>query len=105
LESLWTQHDLCNTVMVHPRESQGSVRMAFYSTPERFWTEITQIEGSATPYVLRRTLVFGIIALVVTVTETLTTSFAVPVTPYEILGAALGAVLVLRTNAGYERWW
>ena len=28
-----------------------------------------------------------------------------PLTPYEVLGVALGALLVLRTNAGYERWW
>jgi putative membrane protein len=25
--------------------------------------------------------------------------------PYEVAGAALGLLLVLRTNAGYERWW
>jgi putative membrane protein len=25
--------------------------------------------------------------------------------PYEVPGAALGLLLVLRTNAGYERWW
>ena len=27
------------------------------------------------------------------------------VAPYEVAGAALSALLVLRTNAGYERWW
>ena len=25
--------------------------------------------------------------------------------PYEVAGAALGLLLVLRTNAGYDRWW
>ena len=66
------------------------------------------MEGSATPYVFVRTLVFGAIALVITVVEELadpTFSLSIPLTPYEILGAALGALLVLRTNAGYERWW
>jgi putative membrane protein len=82
--------------------------MRLFQKPERFWSEITQIEGSATPYVFGRTLVFGAIALVITVVEELTDptfSLSVPLTPYEILGAALGALLVLRTNAGYERWW
>ena len=40
--------------------------MKFLSRPERFWSEIDKIEGSATPYVLRRTLVFGLIAFLVT---------------------------------------
>ena len=80
--------------------------MKFLLKPERFWTEIAQIENSATPFVLKRTLVFGMIAVLITAAEKLTdTSIAVPLTPYEILGAALGALLVLRTNAGYERWW
>jgi putative membrane protein len=80
--------------------------MKLFSKPERFWSEIFQISESATPYVLGRTLVFGFIALVLTLIEKWTfQTVAVPVTPYEIVGAALGAFLVLRTNAGYERWW
>ena len=81
--------------------------MKLLQTPEPFWAEIFQLEGSATLYVLRRTLIFGVIALLVTFIEK-SPSFpnvAVPVTPYEILGAALGAFLVFRTNAGYDRWW
>jgi putative membrane protein len=27
------------------------------------------------------------------------------VAPFEIVGAALGLLLILRTNAGYDRWW
>ena len=81
--------------------------MKLLQTPERFWAEIFQLEGSATLYVMRRSLIFGGIALVVTFVEK-SPSFptvAVPVTPYEILGAALGAFLIFRTNAGYDRWW
>jgi putative membrane protein len=78
----------------------------FFRRPERFWREIDQIEGSATPYVLKRTLVFGVIALLVTILEVITVRpISIPVTPYEVLGVAMGALLVLRTNAGYERWW
>jgi putative membrane protein len=80
--------------------------MNLFLQPERFWTEIDRIEGSAIPYVLRRTLVFGFIALLVTLVEKLPAfRVAIPLAPYEALGAALGALLVLRTNAGYERWW
>jgi putative membrane protein len=81
--------------------------MKLFLRPERFWTEIDRIEGSAIPYVFRRTLVFGFIALVVTLVEKYpgVRSVAIPITPYEVLGVALGALLVLRTNAGYERWW
>jgi putative membrane protein len=81
--------------------------MRFFPKPERFWSEIFQFQGSAAPYVAGRTLVFGLIALVITVMEK-NPSFppvGIPLAPYEILGAALGALLVLRTNAGYERWW
>src|SRR4051812_20104336 len=80
--------------------------MRFFPKPERFWGEIFQFHGSAAPYVLRRTLVFGLIALAITVIdEHPSLHVGIPLTPYEILGAALGALMVLRTNAGYERWW
>ena len=80
--------------------------MKLFSRPERFWSEIFQIQGSATPYVLWRTLVFGLIASVVTIIHTQPAfNLGIPVAPYEVLGVALGALLVLRTNAAYERWW
>ncbi len=81
--------------------------MKLFSKPERFWSEIDRIEGSAIPYVLRRTLVFGLIALLVTLIEKHPAfpNVAIPMAPYEVLGVAMGALLVLRTNAGYERWW
>ncbi len=81
------------------------VTMKLFLKPERFWTEIDRIEGSAIPYVLRRTLVFGLIALLVTILHLHPAfpSLAIPMAPYEVLGVAMGALLVLRTNAGYER--
>ncbi|MGC8639286.1 MAG: bestrophin family protein [Isosphaeraceae bacterium] len=86
--------------------------MNIFSIPQRFWGELHRIEGSAVPFVLRRTLVFGLIALLVTIIEEHLSekypsfpSIAIPVAPYEVLGVALGALLVLRTNAGNERWW
>ena len=81
--------------------------MKLFLKPEPFWTEIGRIEGSAVPCVLRRTLVFGLIALPITIIHIhpALPDLGIPLAPYEVLGAALGALLVLRTNAGYERWW
>lgn len=64
-------------------------------------------DGSATPAVWWRVLIFGAIAAVVTFVELnpRMPNLAVEVAPYEIAGAVLGFFLVLRTNAGYDRWW
>src|SRR4051812_44333740 len=51
--------------------TESRVEMRRFPKPERFWSELTQVEGSATPYVIVRTLVFGAIALVITVVEEL----------------------------------
>ena len=37
------------------RVSHGRGTMRFLSKPERFWSEINKVKGSAVPYVLRRT--------------------------------------------------
>ncbi|MDR3620006.1 MAG: bestrophin family ion channel [Paludisphaera borealis] len=72
-----------------------------------FWAEVFGIEGSAVPLIVLRVLVLGSFAFLVTAihmsetVETLHTN----VGPHEIAGAALGLLLVLRTNAGYDRWW
>jgi putative membrane protein len=63
-----------------------------------------------TPRVIVHVLGFGLIAAVVTLAagfaeETLGMRLGLAVAPYEIAGAALGLLLVLRTNAGYDRWW
>ena len=66
--------------------------MKFLSKPERFWSEIYKVEGSAMPYVLRRTLVFGLIAFLVTLVEKHPAfpNVAIPMAPYEVLGAPWG---------------
>jgi putative membrane protein len=74
------------------------------------WVEAFAIHGSITPHVLPHVLIFGVIAAflvwLATVSErTLGFRIQLQVAPYEIAGAALGLLLVLRTNAGYDRWW
>jgi putative membrane protein len=70
-----------------------------------FWHFALAYRGSATPHVLPRVLFFAAIAAVITVAYEFYPVVAVPVGPIEVSGAALGLILILRTNAGYDRWW
>ena len=71
-----------------------------------FWHEIFMLNGSVTPYVLRRVAVFGLYSLIVCAIWAVPNfQFESDLAPYEVAGAVLGLLLVLRTNAGYDRWW
>lgn len=77
---------------------------------DSFWGEAFAIQGSITPFVIPRVLAFGAVAaLVATVVPLVRRATGVDlsfdVAPYEVAGAVLALLLVLRTNAGYERWW
>lgn len=64
------------------------------------------LQGSVTPFVMRRVVVFGAYSAAVTCASLLTTyQIHSQLAPYEVAGAVLGLLLVLRTNAGYDRWW
>ncbi|HWB13069.1 MAG TPA: bestrophin family ion channel [Pirellulales bacterium] len=76
-----------------------------------FWRDLLRFNGTAGRLVLGRVLVFGALACLIwlleiwLVEQTTGTSLAIDLTPYEVAGVALGLLLVLRTNAGYDRWW
>lgn len=72
-----------------------------------FWREVFALRGSVTFQVLPRVLTFGGIAGAIWIVNELTHEFDfhLAVAPYEVAGAVLGLLLVLRTNAGYDRWW
>ena len=75
-----------------------------------FWREAITIHGSVTPKVTRHVIVFGVFAAVIELLSLWVQSrfgvqIGLPVAPYEIAGALLGLLLVLRNNAGYDRWW
>jgi ion channel-forming bestrophin family protein len=73
---------------------------------EAFWTEVFTFRGSVTPYVIRRILVFGGIALIVyLLSQLIGSSLATDLGPFEVAGAVLGLLLVFRTNSGYDRWY
>ncbi|MFH1300182.1 MAG: bestrophin family ion channel [Planctomycetota bacterium] len=75
-----------------------------------FWKEALTIHGSITPHVLPYVFAFGVIATGLCVAARFVewvfqVDVGLDVTPYEFAGVALGLLLVLRTNAGYDRWW
>ncbi|HPM82982.1 MAG TPA: bestrophin family ion channel [Candidatus Anammoximicrobium sp.] len=81
-----------------------------FQNRQSFWREALALQGSITPNVLYRVLLFGILAAGICgaagfFEEQFLTRFQLDVTAFELAGAALGVLLVFRTNAGYERWW
>jgi putative membrane protein len=71
-----------------------------------FWIEVFAVQGSVTPYVIRRIAFFGVFATFIWLGSTrLAVETGLGVAPYEIVGAVLALLLVHRTNAGYDRWY
>ena len=78
--------------------------------PREFWTEAFTVQGSITPIVVADVVGVGVMAAIVVAVvhyaEVRTGSnLRLEVAPWEIAGAALSLLLILRTNAGYDRWW
>jgi len=61
--------------------------------------------GSVTPRVLPRVLAAAAYALAIAYISKLVPDFSIEITPFEYSGAVLGLLLVLRVNAGMDRWW
>lgn len=75
-------------------------------TPRRgFWRDALAIAGSVTPRVARRVIFFAVYALAVTFVVDAVPRLGLAVGPVEVAGAILGLLLVMRTTAGYDRWW
>jgi putative membrane protein len=75
-----------------------------------FWREAFALQGSVTLQVWPLILTFGAVAVIIAllaglIEKQLNYQIGMAVAPYEIAGAALGLLLVLRTNGGYDRWW
>ncbi|MBP6218444.1 MAG: hypothetical protein KA436_07640 [Oligoflexales bacterium] len=62
-------------------------------------------QGSITPSVLPRVIFAALYSLAIYYLETLFPGFSLSITPFEYSGAVLALILVLRVNAGHERWW
>lgn len=75
-----------------------------------FWVGALILKGSATPKVLADVLKFGAIAFCIVLVSIFVEwgwdiKLSVPFGIFSAAGAVLGLLLVLRTNAGYDRWW
>ncbi len=71
-----------------------------------FWREVLALNGSVTPFVQRRVLVFGLWGAIVWGVSALSgVQTHLGVAPYEIIGVVLALLLVIRTNSGYDRWY
>lgn len=75
-----------------------------------FWRDAFSIKGSITPYIIPYVLLFGVISLAICYSSSWLEQkygfrMALEVGPHEFAGTVLGLLLILRTNAGYDRWW
>lgn len=75
-----------------------------------FWRDAITLHGSATVKVYPDVLIVGAASTIICFVERIVEQcfmvhLELAVAPFEIVGAALGLLLILRTNAGYDRWW
>lgn len=61
--------------------------------------------GSVTPFVIHKVLLFMLYSFVASTFEKYIPTPTLPISPFQYTGFALGILLVLRINAGLERWW
>lgn len=69
-----------------------------------FKTAVTW-HGSVTPVVIHRVILFMLYAYIMSTIEKIYPISTFPISPFQYTGFALGVLLVLRLNAGLERWW
>jgi putative membrane protein len=79
-------------------------------TRQGFWREAFALHGSAAPHIMPSVFMFGLAASgICGISWLVERLFDVRVTlaigPFEFAGGALELLLILRTNAGYDRWW
>lgn len=84
--------------------------MRSYQTRKGFWREAIALHGSITVHVLPSIISFGLLACTICVIAWLMqvifdVSFTIDISPFGFAGAVLGILLVIRLNAGYDRWW
>lgn len=73
---------------------------------EDFWVEVFKVNGSVTPRVAGRLLAFSLFgAAVYMFFDVLQVHNGLATAHYEYIGVVLALLLVMRTNAGYDRWY
>ncbi|WP_417398345.1 bestrophin family protein [Gimesia chilikensis] len=81
-----------------------------YQTRKGFWREAIALQGSVTVKVIPSILVCGLLAIAVCggvwlIRRVFDFSFNLDISLFGIAGGVLGILLVIRLNAGYDRWW
>ncbi len=72
----------------------------------QFWSEVFTLQNSVTPGIKWRVVIFGLIATVVWAVGTHTVLIpSSAVAPYELIGVTLAVMVMIRSNAGYDRWY
>ena len=84
--------------------------MRSYQTRKGFWREAIALQGSVTVKVMPSIFFCGLLASIVCgvawfMLRMFGVSFALDISPFGFAGAVLGILLVIRLNAGYDRWW
>ncbi len=75
-----------------------------------YWLGTFVVRGSVAPRIILDVIGFGALAVATVFLSQFASkhfeiSLSIPSGPFEVAGAVLGLLLVLRLNAGYERWW
>lgn len=69
------------------------------------WKTAFSWNGSVSPLVMGRVLIFSTLSVLITYLCKAFPFLRLEVGPLEVSGAVIGLLLVIRTNAGYDRWW
>jgi putative membrane protein len=101
------QKELVVQELERTKTVQTLIENLFENQPEskNFMATALAWQGSVTPRVLPRVAVTTVYATLVYGISTFFPAFSWPVTPFEYSGAILALILVLRINAGHDRWW
>ncbi len=75
-----------------------------------YWRDAVALDGSITTRIWPRVVGHGVISAVVWIAAWVAEarfglSVGLEISPHEMVGVALGLLLVLRMNSGYDRWW
>ncbi len=75
-----------------------------------YWLGTFLLRGAVAPRIVTDVIAFGLLASAIVYASQFAVkhfqiSLTVPARPFEVAGAVLALMLVLRLNAGYDRWW
>lgn len=85
--------------------SEGIPELTNHGENKSFIRTALAWKGSASPQILPRVAAAMLYGAAVTYLVSLLPQSVMPITPFEYFGAVLGLLLVLRANAGVDRWW